>query len=190
VLPYDAEKEVRLQVIMRGGHWYWAGKEVPLETLLQDTSAELRVRAGAIRDSKIARLLCNQDEVQLLPAGTEVLMGVKVSDVPNEYLTGLRNDESCQPPNFARYVPVQLLQPLKLRKQGTKPGKLARCRCNLPTLSEKATSLNHAFTRISEVYEADRISHTGNVFERAYYQKGKHWVPLEHRREELEGAGS
>lgn len=112
-------------------------------------------------------------------------MGVKFSDVPKERLAGLPGNVAAFPPYPGRYVPVRLVEPLKLKKQGTKPGKLLPCRCGLPTLNEETMSLNHAFTRISEVYEPDRISHTGNVFERAYYKNGDHWIPLEKRRDAL-----
>lgn len=42
-----------------------------------------------------------------------------------------------------------------------------------------ATSLNHAFTRLSEDYERHRISHTGNVYERMFYAEANGvWYPL------------
>lgn len=46
--------------------------------------------------------------------------------------------------------------------------------------SRRAYSLNHALTILSEVYEVHRVSHTGNIFERIFYQEadGK-WYPLE-----------
>jgi hypothetical protein len=42
------------------------------------------------------------------------------------------------------------------------------------------SSLNHAFTKLSETYEPWRISHTGNVYRRFLYKEndGK-WYPLE-----------
>jgi len=47
---------------------------------------------------------------------------------------------------------------------------------------EPLGSLNHAFTRLSEVYEPWRISHTGNIFTRILYQESDDvgtWYPLE-----------
>jgi hypothetical protein len=42
------------------------------------------------------------------------------------------------------------------------------------------SSLNHAYTRLSEEFETWRISHTGNIYKQVYYQErnGK-WHPLE-----------
>src|SRR5208337_2134709 len=57
---------------------------------------------------------------------------------------------------------------------------LESCRCVIPALKLEATSINHAFTLISEAYETKRLSHTGNVFERAYTPVGpKRWQTLD-----------
>ena len=43
-----------------------------------------------------------------------------------------------------------------------------------------AISLNHAFTLLSQEYEKHRISNTGNVYTRAFYQdRDKCWYPLD-----------
>lgn len=46
--------------------------------------------------------------------------------------------------------------------------------------SVSVNSLNHAFTRLSEIYEPWRISHTGNAYQRFLYkEKDNRWYPLE-----------
>ena len=43
----------------------------------------------------------------------------------------------------------------------------------------RAESLNPAFTMLSESYEPWRKSHTGNIYDRIYYQeKNGKWYPL------------
>jgi len=43
-----------------------------------------------------------------------------------------------------------------------------------------ATSLNHAFTLLSRQYETHRISNTGNVYTRVFYQdRDGGWYPLD-----------
>jgi hypothetical protein len=43
-----------------------------------------------------------------------------------------------------------------------------------------ATSINHAYTDLSETFEPWRISHTGNIYEQVFYQeKNEKWYPLE-----------
>jgi hypothetical protein len=45
---------------------------------------------------------------------------------------------------------------------------------------ESVVSLNHAYTELSEVYEAWRISHTGNIYKRIFYlESDSKWYPLE-----------
>jgi hypothetical protein len=47
-----------------------------------------------------------------------------------------------------------------------------------------AVSLNHALTLLSQHYEKHRISHTGNAYERVFYQEeNKKWYPIAHLRE-------
>lgn len=85
------------------------------------------------------------------------------------------------PNNPLGAVEVFLLEPLKLTIRSDKTPRLGMCLCETPYLSrnldeapEPATSLNHAFTRISERFEPHRISHTGNAFLCYYYQdRGK-----------------
>jgi hypothetical protein len=49
-----------------------------------------------------------------------------------------------------------------------------------PVFKNPVNSLNHAFTKLSEMYEPWRISHTGNVYQRFLYEeKDGRWYPLE-----------
>jgi hypothetical protein len=69
---------------------------------------------------------------------------------------------------------------LRIRIRGDQEAKLEPCSCEITALKREATSVNHAFTIISESYETQRLSHTGNVFERAYTPVGpKRWQTLD-----------
>jgi hypothetical protein len=53
-----------------------------------------------------------------------------------------------------------------------------------------AISLNHAFTMLSKAYEKHRISNTGNVYSRVFYQdRNKHWYPLDDLRTGVQAEG-
>lgn len=70
---------------------------------------------------------------------------------------------------------------LWLEIRGRKAQSLISSTFELPACVSKsaATSLNHAFTILSEVYEPWRISHTGSVYERFLYQETDgRWYPL------------
>ena len=71
---------------------------------------------------------------------------------------------------------------LWLLTEGRKAVGLESTRISLPkAVSETpVNSLNHAFTKLSEVYEPWRISHTGNVYQRFLYKENDNrWYPLE-----------
>jgi hypothetical protein len=60
--------------------------------------------------------------------------------------------------------------PLELEITGALTSRLRQCPCSSPAFGgRKVVSLNHAFTVLSERYETNRLSHTGNVFERVFY---------------------
>ena len=53
-----------------------------------------------------------------------------------------------------------------------------------------ATSLNHAFTLLSQAHEKHRISNTGNVYTRVFYEdRDKRWYPLDDLRMGVQAAG-
>lgn len=71
---------------------------------------------------------------------------------------------------------------LWLLTEGSKAIGLQSSQICLPeSVSEDpVTSLNHAFTKLSETYEPWRISHTGNVYQRFLYEeKDGKWYPLD-----------
>jgi hypothetical protein len=71
---------------------------------------------------------------------------------------------------------------LWLLTEGPKAVGLQSTRIRLPDAVTKdpLNSLNHAFTKLSEVYEPWRISHTGNVYQRFLYkEKDSRWYPLD-----------
>jgi hypothetical protein len=52
-----------------------------------------------------------------------------------------------------------------------------------PITPKRVSSLNHAYTKLSEKFETWRISHTGNIYKRVRERSGK-WYPLELLRNE------
>jgi len=82
-------------------------------------------------------------------------------------------------------VEVKLIEPLNLIIRGSKDANLDKVNCFIPSLNSEAYSLNEAYTKISQVFEPKRASHTGNVFKKCYYlckERGE-WYPLDHLRE-------
>jgi hypothetical protein len=68
-------------------------------------------------------------------------------------------------------VPFIIKQDLKLHLRGTRPAELLPCRCEVGLKDiNDPESVNQAYTRLSEYYEPWRRAHTGNVFDKVYFQ--------------------
>ena len=95
-----------------------------------------------------------------------------------------------------RFVQVTIGEPTKLQVkalgdetgglwlilEGPKAVGLRSTQILLPSgvSEDPVISLNHAFTKLSEIFEPWRKSHTGNVYQRfLYLEKDSRWYPLE-----------
>ena len=90
------------------------------------------------------------------------------------------------------FVPFLAKEEVQLRLRGTRHAELEPCQCQLTSLgaaSDMVSSINEAYTRLSERYEPKRHSHTANVFTKVYYldPTGKA-RPLNTLRQEAEAA--
>jgi hypothetical protein len=161
------------------------GEPLPLQKA--DSIATLLVSEHAIQKEARKKLLGSADK-PLLPAGTTICFGIKRDTVPSGLARAIVEPKNVVPPTTYRtFVKVVLLSPLFLRLRGDMQGHLQGGACSILALKKEATSLNHAFTLISEVFEPSRKAHTGNVFRRGYYEEAGRWQPLEFLRFRIQG---
>jgi hypothetical protein len=185
-------KTVRIHATFDGRVFVLPSGE-PIPALKPGTEVEIRVLATEIADEEVAKRLATIRKIEVLPAGTRLIAIIKglpdrnspqfeevEQDMP--YLSGLlkhvrgyRFADDSEPNNPDGAVEVLLHEPLRVVHQGDKPPKLDHCRCEISYFASRqnpldpvASSLNHAFTRISEIFETGRISHTGNAFTRFF----------------------
>lgn len=111
----------------------------------------------------------------------------KIRDTLRKYL---RHDLKTRPPVAKPFVEIHPKQPLRIKLRGSKKGELEPCLCEIPSLDDlEATSINHAYTLISENFEMHRRSHTANVFDKVYFSDTNGiWKPLEVLRERIQSA--
>jgi hypothetical protein len=86
------------------------------------------------------------------------------------------------------FVKAVLSEPLRLRLRGTKTAVLEGGACHveaLPVGRQDAPSVNTAYTRVSEMFEPARQTHTGNAFTKVRYREGKAWRRLDDLRARL-----
>jgi hypothetical protein len=203
-----SEKNLRVAMHFVDGKWEMAtGGHVPVA---EGTKAEMIVPQKAILDEKFLDSMRMSDSFQILQEGATLYAYVvikehdKLSDklishlirwpevqkrVALNFLDNWSSGELCLLP-----VTIGAQDPKKQILNGTNSGGLwmrtkGRDVAGLFTseivlphqiTSRKAFSLNTAFTRISEVYEPWRESHTGNIYERFLYEEeDKKLYPLE-----------
>jgi hypothetical protein len=198
----DWTAKVTLPVKRVGERWeFFYGGDIPVR---EGTLGELTLSAEQITDDSFKHRVTQEAVVRILDEGTE--LRVALSD--RGTFGGLQGDwptprPFAVPPGTTRFERIWL-GPVK-RKEGTLPLEeemergglwlklkgMERCELHGSTIQMPsgfaapfAQSLNHALTLLSEKYETHRISHTGNVYARVFYQEPSgSWYPLDDLRQ-------
>lgn len=195
---YPDEKQVRIPVKRVGDAWeFFYGGGIPVK---DGALGELIVGANQVTDARFLERMTGETSVRIFDEGSLLLValsdrsqkGGRIGQWPNI-------DRELVPHGTTRFeaivvapLPASIVKQPQLRGVQKESGVWLRlkglerselvCRAvRLPDELESriATSLNHAYTLLSEKYETHRISHTGNVYSRIFYEEsnGK-WYPL------------
>lgn len=154
----------------------------PLPNIQDGTLIELVLPAWAVTNKEEREELRARRTLEMLPKDATVFLGLSLRAVPQEYhhkFIQLKNAVAA-----ARYLLAKLVlvEPLEIAIDGSQRATLELCRCKIPELDIEATSLNHAFTLLSQAFEPERISHGGNVFRRGFTRLNERWVSLDNLR--------
>lgn len=163
---------------------YFDGGNLP--KLKDGAIGDLILPAAVVEEESALQRLQQEHIVAILPINTKLMLGIRAKAVPAGRRSSVTYPEALSPHVDYGFVEVQLREPLRLKLRGSKSAILESCECYIPALNEGASSLNHAYTLISEVFEPDCLSHTGNIFQRGYYLDGKRWRPLSDLRSRYE----
>jgi hypothetical protein len=194
-----SEKIIRVPVKLVDGQWelLYGGPVRVKEGALGD----LHVDRMFFTDKKFLKALTEKRTVPVLPQGAELRVALTIRPGLPQHLQALLlpidktpHDHTTRLSVDARFVSIHLGGPTQAqRKKGATEGGLALWLEGMePRYIEsgvvnlqKATgldpveSLNHAFTRLSEVFEPWRKSHTGSIYERMFYSESNNrWYPL------------
>lgn len=166
-------------------------KNLDLNGLSKDEfHAELILSEQNFVDKEVFNTLAAETEVDLLPAGTRLLINIALKELlSNEKLRNrIITDEKPRPNANGGFVEASLVKNLKLRLRGSKKAQLIDTPVYIPALDETAKSVNHAYTRVSEEFEPWRLSNTANVFSKVYWldAEANAWRPLDARRRQAE----
>lgn len=128
-------------------------------------------------DGVTGEVIIDKPEKNFLPAGTILYARLRPTMVPT-----IPGDSIIEIPGAVGTTATIILEePLRISFQRKKEGQLLPCKCTVPSLpnARKPSSVNEAYTVISEKFEPHRRSHTGNVFNCVYYQPSPgRWQPL------------
>lgn len=147
----------------------------PFPELKEGTVGDLVVPADKLKDKILVAELTREHKETFLNAHTRLIAMINPEKVP----ASLKDDVTSHVPgSIGPGVEFYLQEDQIALHRGTKNTSLMPCPCWIPCLNKDAKSINHAYTLISQAFELDRISHTGNVFTKVYYRNDSIWKPL------------
>lgn len=199
--------KVTVPVKRVGGRWeFFYGGDVPVR---ECALGELTLCATQITNEQFKQRLMQELTVKILDEGTELLVALSDRDTNGKHAGSWAQPYPPKvPPGTTRFERIRLGpvkqkpgQPLLdaelecgglwLKLKGLERCELQGSTVQMPSGFEPpvATSLNHAFTMLSQTYERHRISNTGNVYSRVFYQEyDNRWYPLDDLRTGVQAA--
>ena len=193
-------ERIRIPVRYIDGHWELAyGGAINVQN---GCGAELVIARTYIKDAALLKALTEKRWVRILDEGTELRLALTIRTKLDPKLSELfAKGTLMQPESMAklsvdsRFVAVGLGPPTKaqtrrnekkgglwLALEGVESRALESSQVLLPNTLEldPAISVNHAFTKLSEMFEPWRLSHTGSIYERVFYKENDgFWYPLD-----------
>jgi hypothetical protein len=192
---------LRIPVKLVDGHWELLyGGGIPVK---DGSVAELRLEKYSISDKSFLATVSAKRSIKILEEGTQLLFALTPDLSLPEVLAShflnplsVKYEHVAKISTHARFIRVHLSQPtdaqkrlqldqggLWLKLEGLVDRGVESSSIKLPPVpglkKQVASSLNHAFTLLSEVFETQRISHTGNIYESVFYQDSDEtWFPL------------
>jgi len=141
----------------------------PLPHMKPGAIAELIVSPSDILDDAARKELLSEQKIEFLPAKASIWARIKRDQIPKE-LRGFYQEKYTWPKQPGVFVEIQLTSTVSLVVRGDGRSSLAECKCHIPALPDlKCTSINEAYTRISESFEPSRRSHAGNIFNCVFF---------------------
>lgn len=176
-LDKDA-KTVKIPVrIVNGQVKYFYGGDLP--KIKNDVIGELILPEYGISDHLFLNISQKEYEREILPEGSIVMVAVNSNNVPDKYREFTEDIITSDLQYNRVFVRVEITEPLRLLCRGSKKAILMETKCKILSLDREASSINNAYTIISEQFEPERRSHTGNVFSKCYWENDSKWFPLE-----------
>jgi hypothetical protein len=203
---YFPKSAIQIPIKLVDGQWeFFYGGKLPIKN---GAIGNLSIDKHNITDKTFIAMLTQKYVHKILDEGVELLVALTIKtpfEKPlSNYMIPFNEHKEMLSSEFyhsirssqTRFVKVTISAPIKpqtsllpddtggvwLYLQGHKPKGIVTSSVKVPdeVSKEPLDSLNYAFTRLSEVYEPWRKSHTGNIYERFLYkEKNNIWYPLD-----------
>jgi len=184
MIPDPYARSVCLPVVLKDGTWLLFNEQ-PLPAFRDGTLAELVMSPFAFVDKEQRKVWTTEMTAPFLPAGTALWVEVAHEHVPESLRRFVF--EKLDEFKIPRYcVQAFLLEDVLLHVRPGKYALLGSCRCDIPALVRLSQSVNETYTRISEAFEPNRRSHTGNVFTKVFHEGATFVQSLGRRRVQVE----
>lgn len=176
-IPDKTSKTVHIPVRVKDGdiEYFYEDNTSFLKQISDGTIMEIIVPEYALKDKELAKKLSKENEVLILSKGTVLLADMNVKTVTNDMKPFIKTSKGFMP---SYGFEIKLLEDQRLILRGSKKAKLTSCKCEIPFLKEDAISLNHAYSLLSQKVEISRSSHSGNVFEKLFYETDERYEKI------------
>jgi hypothetical protein len=175
-IPDSYSATVRIGARWRNGKLLSLGEE-PIPEIQDGTLIELVIPAWAVTSENDRRRLRSMTQIDMLPEKEILWLGLSRQAVSPELHEKFPNHGAGAAAGYL-LADVKLLAPLRASMDGSQRIKLEPCRCHIRLMNTEARSLNHAYTLLSQEFEPERLSHTGNVFRHGFVKRNGHWASL------------
>ncbi|HNQ77301.1 MAG TPA: hypothetical protein PKJ37_00065 [Acidobacteriota bacterium] len=180
-IPEPALKVVKIPIEIREGkiRFFYEG---PLPQISEGTRGDLIVPEYSVQDKDLQKLLSSERKIPFLKGKTILYVHVVIDHCYGAaFLKEAIPEDICWPKQLY-FVKIMLQEPLFLLMRGTKKPTLSPVKCQATAeYGLMGGSLNQIYTNISQRYERYRVSHSGNVFKKIFFENEKDapLVPLE-----------
>ncbi|MGJ0353959.1 hypothetical protein [Aliarcobacter cryaerophilus] len=166
---YDNLHTTTIPIEFKNGKIYLEnGKKLP--KIADGARAEIIIPTFYIKDKKVKQEFNKEEIFTLFEKKTKLYVEMNIRNFePN-----LKDfyDKTIYFQN-KHLVEIELIDDLKIKERGTKFPRLEFCNVKTTKLDINAKSLNEIYSKISLIYENHRMSHTGNSFDKVYFQENE-----------------
>ena len=146
-----------------------------LPKIKNGAKAEITIPSFYIENSELKKQYNKEELFTFFKNGTELYVEMYIKN-----FNDLDEKMKSLPFHFENrhLVKIILKDELKIKHRGTKYPRLESCPVNVVGFDLEAKSLNEIYSKLSQIYENHRMSHTGNVFDKIYFKDGKKYLKI------------